>query len=328
MDILENMRMFVRVTETGSFTKAASLASVSVAHVSRAITDLESHLHARLLQRTTRRVSLTGAGERYLKRCVQILADVELAETEAAGAGTQPSGKLKVHATTGFGPHHLARLIARYSKRFPDILIELVLGQRAPDIVDEGIDVSMVMTRDLEDSAFVSQRIGSVQTILCASPHYLSKRGMPARLADLSGHTCLQLMLPFMPSGQWQFEDVSEPVFLHVRPASLIVNDAEALVEMIREGLGIGPLPISLALSGLRDGSLVRVLPDHRLRECNIYAMYASRRYLDAKIKTFIEFAREQVPLAMADENRELVALVGRQLSEPYSKRSVLHNAA
>jgi DNA-binding transcriptional LysR family regulator len=309
MDTLENMRMFVRVTETGSFTKAANLASVSTAHVSRAITDLESHLHTRLLQRTTRRVSLTDAGERYLQRCEQILAHIDVAETEAAAAGTQPSGKLKVHATTGFGQHHLARLIARYSKRFPDVLIELMLAQRVPDIIDEGIDVSLVMTRDLMDSGLVSQRIGSVQTILCASPQYLSKRGTPVRLADLSEHTCLQLMLPYMPPGQWQFEDVSEPAFRNMRPAPLMVNDAEALVETIREGLGIGPLPITIALSGLRDGSLVRVMPDHRMQDCNIYAMYASRRYLDAKIKAFIEFARDQVPLALAEESRELLAL-------------------
>ncbi|MGF6241818.1 MULTISPECIES: LysR family transcriptional regulator [Paraburkholderia] len=317
MDTLENMRMFVRVTETGSFTKAANLASVSTAHVSRAITDLESHLHTRLLQRTTRRVTLTGAGERYLQRCEHILAHVELAETEAAGAGTRPSGKLKVHATASVGQHHLARLIARYSKRFPEVLIELVLSQNVPNIVNEGIDVSVVMTRDLVDSNLVSQRIGSVQTILCASPQYLSRRGTPARLADLSQHTCLQLMLPDVPPGEWQFEDVSEPVFCHMRPAPLTVNVAEALVETIREGMGIGPLPISVALPGLRDGSLVRVLPEHRLRECNIYAIYASRRYLDAKIRTFVEFARDQVPLALADENRELLSSENTPLAQP-----------
>jgi DNA-binding transcriptional LysR family regulator len=185
-----------------------------------------------------------------------------------------------------------------------------------PDIVNEGIDVSVVMTRDLVDSALVSQRIGSIQTILCASPQYLAKRGVPVQLADLGEHTCLQLVLPYMSPGQWQFEDVSEPISLHTRAASLTVNDAEALVETIREGLGIGPLPISVALSGLRDGSLVRVLPAHRLQECYIYALYASRRYLDAKIKTFVEFAREQIPLALADENREIFALTESSLNE------------
>jgi DNA-binding transcriptional LysR family regulator len=312
MDTLESMRMFARVVEAGSFTKAASLASVTTPQASRAITDLESRLHTRLLHRTTRHLSLTEAGERYLQHCEQILAQVDLAEAEAAGAGAQPSGKLRVHATTSFGQHHLAPLIARYRKRFPEVVIDLVLAQRVPDLVDEGFDVSVVVARELADSALVSQRIGSVYTILCASPRYLAKHGTPVRLADLNKHTCLQLILPDVPLGQWYFEGVEESVFRHVRPA---------LGEVIRAGMGIGPLPIAVALPGLRDGSLVRVLPSHRLRANNIYAMYASRRYLDAKIKTFVEFLRDQVPLALAEQDGELLALGENQslVREPYS---------
>jgi DNA-binding transcriptional LysR family regulator len=298
MDTLDSMRMFARVVEAGSFTKAASLASVTTPQASRAITDLETRLHTRLLHRTTRHLSLTEAGERYLQHCEQILAQVDLAEAEAAGAGAQPSGKLRVHATTSFGQHHLAPLIARYRKRF---------------------DVSVVVARELADSALVSQRIGSMYTILCASPRYLAKHGTPVRLPDLNKHTCLQLTLPDVPLGQWHFEGKDESVFRHVRPAPLTVNVAEALAEVIRAGMGIGPLPISVALPGLRDGSLVRVLPSHRLRANNIYAMYASRRYLDAKIKTFVEFLRDQVPLALAEQDGELVALRDSLEREPYS---------
>jgi DNA-binding transcriptional LysR family regulator len=306
MDTLESMRMFARVVEAGSFTKAASLASVTTPQASRAITDLESRLHTRLLHRTTRHLSLTEAGERYLQHCEQILAQIDLAEAEAAGAGAQPSGKL---------------LIARYRKRFPEVVIDLVLAQRVPDLVDEGFDISVVVARELADSALVSQRIGSVYTILCASPRYLEKHGTPVRLADLNKHTCLQLTLPDVPLGQWHFEGVDESVFRHVRPAPLTVNVAEALGEVIRAGMGIGPLPIAVALPGLRDGSLVRVLPSHRLRANNIYAMYASRRYLDAKIKTFVEFLRDQVPLALAEQDGELQAFGENQnlVREPYS---------
>jgi DNA-binding transcriptional LysR family regulator len=308
MDTLESMRMFARVVEAGSFTKAASLASVTTPQASRAITDLESRLHTRLLHRTTRHLSLTEAGERYLQHCEQILAQIDLAEAEAAGAGAQPSGKL-----------HLAPLIARYRKRFPEVMIDLVLAQRVPDIIDEGFDVSVVVARELADSALVSQRIGSVYTILCASPRYLSKHGTPLRLVDLNKHTCLQLILPDVPLGQWHFEGEDETVFRHVRPAPLTVNVAEALGEVIRAGMGIGPLPISVALPGLRDGSLVRVLPGHRLRANNIYAMYASRRYLDAKIRTFVEFLRDEVPLALAEQDGELLSMAGSLVKEPYS---------
>ena len=319
MDTLDSMRMFVRVVEAGSFTKAASLSSVSTPQMSRAITDLESRLHTRLLHRTTRHMSLTEAGERYLQHCEQILAQVDLAEAEAAGAGGQPSGKLRVHATTTFGQHHLAPLIARYNRRFPDVLIELVLAQRVPDMVDEGFDVSVVVARSLADSALVSQRIGSLYTILCASPGYLATHGTPLRLADLNKHTCLQLVLPDVPLGQWHFEDVDDPVFRLARPVPFTVNVSEALAEAIREGMGIGPLPISVALPALRDGSLVRVLPEHRLRANHVYALYASRRYLDAKIKTLVEFFREQVPLSLAAQESELDAFGHGLIREPHS---------
>jgi DNA-binding transcriptional LysR family regulator len=309
MDTIERMRTFIRVVEEGSFTKAATLTSMTTAQASRAISDLESRLHTRLLNRTTRQMSLTEAGERYLHRCEQILADIDLAEAEAAGAHDRPSGRLRIHGTTSFGQHYLAPLIARYSQRFPDVLIDLVLAQRVPDMVEEGFDVSVVVAGILPDSAFVSQRIGTTYTILCASSQYASKRGVPASFEDLNSHTCLQLVLPDVPSGQWLFDDPDGEVFRNTRLTRLTVNVAEALAEAIREGMGIGPLPIPLALPGLRDGTLVRVLPGHRLRTNNIYALYASRQYLDAKIKTFVEFLREMVPLMLAEQDREIVRL-------------------
>jgi DNA-binding transcriptional LysR family regulator len=152
MDTLENMRMFVRVIAASSFTKAASLASVEPSQVSRAIADLELRLHTRLINRTTRSMSLTEAGRRYLEHCEQILAQIEIAEAQAAGASAQPSGRLRIHAHTTFGQHYLPPLISRYSERFPEVLIEIVLAQRVPDIIEEGFDVSLVAARNLEDS--------------------------------------------------------------------------------------------------------------------------------------------------------------------------------
>jgi DNA-binding transcriptional LysR family regulator len=254
-------------------------------------------------------MSLTEAGERYLQRCEQILSDIDMAEAEAAGARAHPSGRLRVHGTPSFGQHYLARLIARYSQRFPDVLIELVLAQRMPDMIEAGFDVSVVVAGALADSALVSQRIGTTHMILCASSQYASKRGVPASFEDLNQHTCLQLVLPDVPSGQWLFDGPDGEVFRHTRLTPLTVNVAEALAEAIREGMGIGPLPVSVALPGLRDGTLVRVLPRHRLRTHNIYALFASRMYLDAKIKTFVEFLREMVPLALAEQDREIARL-------------------
>jgi DNA-binding transcriptional LysR family regulator len=299
------MRIFLRVAETGSFTKAAALASATTAQVSRAISALETRLRARLLNRTTRQVSLTEAGERYQQRCEQILSYVEEAEAEAAGASAQPSGRLRIHGTTSFGQHYLAPVVARYHQEFPDVRVDLVLAQRMPDLIDEGFDVSVVVATELADSALVSQRICSTYTILCASPGYLSTHGTPSSVDDLDDHTCLQLVLPDVPSGQWIFDGAHDDVFRHTRLTPFTVNVAEALAEAIREGMGIGPLPLSVALQGFRDGTLARVLPLHRLRSNNIYALYASRQYLDAKIISFVDFLRETVPVALAQQEEE-----------------------
>ncbi|ALE55149.1 LysR family transcriptional regulator [Paraburkholderia fungorum] len=314
MGTIENMRIFVRVVESGSFTKAAMQASLTTPHVSRAITELESRLRTRLLNRTTRHMSLTAAGGRYFQRCEQILSYIDQAEAEAANAQANPYGRLRIHGTTSFGQHYLVPLIARYRQRFPDVLIELTLAQRVPDMIEEGFDVSIVVATELADSAFVSQRIGATYTILCASPRYLSTRGVPTSLDDLNNHTCLQLVLPDFPSGEWLFDGPDSDVFRHTRLTPFQVNVAEALLVAIREGMGIGPLPVSVALPGLRDGTLERVLPQYRLRANNIYALYASRQYVDAKIKTFIEFLRETVPLALAKQDREIVLLRDKTL--------------
>lgn len=141
MDTLRNMRMFVRVVESGSFTKAASHEAMTTAQVSRAITDLESHLRTRLLNRTTRRMSLTEAGERYLQRCERILADIEHAEAEAADAHANPSGKLKVYGGASFGQHFVMPLIARYRQHLPEVSVDLTISQRMPNVIEEGFDV-------------------------------------------------------------------------------------------------------------------------------------------------------------------------------------------
>lgn len=309
MDTLDSMRMFVRVVETGSFTKAAALAHLTTPQISRSISDLESRLHTRLLNRTTRRISLTEVGERYLQRCQQILSDIDQAEAEATGATGQPSGRLRVHCTMSFGQHYLAPLIALYAQRFPDVRFDLVLAQRAPDLVEEGFDVSIVAATVLADSSLISQRLGAVHTVLCASAQYVSRHGAPVSVQELDAHTCLQLALPDVPEGQWIFDGADSEVFRHPRPARLAVNVAEALAQAIREGMGIGPLPVPVALQGLRDGTLVRILPQHRLRASNVFALYASRRYVDAKIKTFVEFLREAVPPAITEQERELARL-------------------
>jgi len=306
MDTLQNMRVFVRVVEAGSFTGAAQHMNTTTAYASRAVSDLEAHLRTRLLNRTTRRIALTEAGERYLQRCEQILAYVDEAEAEAGHAQAQPSGKLKIHAMTSFGQHYVVPAVGAYQQLYPDVNVELTLAQRMPDLLDEGYDVALVLATDLPDSGFVSQRIASAFSIACAAPGYLERCGVPKTPADLANHTCLQLMTPVFPVSQWQFAGPGGDETINLGPATFQVNVAEAMAVAVREGMGIGLLPIYSAISGLRSGELVWILPEYKSQEMNVYAMYPSRQYLDAKIRTWVELLREKLPVTLASDQVEL----------------------
>ncbi|WP_322106421.1 LysR family transcriptional regulator [Paraburkholderia sp. J41] len=306
MDTLQNMRVFVRVVEAGSFTGAAQHLNTTTAYASRAVSDLEAHLRTRLLNRTTRRIALTEAGERYLQRCEQILAYVDQAEAEAGDAHARPSGKLKIHAMTSFGQHYVVPAVGQYQKLYPDVHVELTLAQRMPDLLDEGYDVALVLATDLPDSGFVSQRIASAFSIACASPAYLERHGVPQTPADLANHTCLQLVTPVFPSAQWQFTGPDGETAINLGPATFQVNVAEACAVAVREGMGVGLLPIYSAISGLRSGELEWILPEYRSQEMNVYALYPSRQYLDAKIRTWVELLREHLPSTLAKDQTEL----------------------
>ncbi len=306
MDTLRNMRIFVRVVESGSFTRAAAYEMLTTAQVSRALTDLETRLRTRLLNRTTRRMSLTAAGERYLESCRRILADIQQAEGEAADAQANPVGRLRVYGGASFGPHYVMPLIARYQQDLPEVSVDLTIAARMPDIIEEGFDVAVVVASELEDSALISQHLGSTSAILCASPEYLLAHGAPQTFDDLEHHTCLHLTDESLPPGEWAAEGEGSETFPHDSATPLQVNSPDAMALAIREGMGIGPLPVPVALPGLADGSLVRVLGEHRLQALNIYVLYASRRYLDAKIRTFVEFLRERVPLMLAEQEEAL----------------------
>src|SRR5579859_6603920 len=168
MDTLQMMRIFVRVAEEGSFTSAAQRLDITTAYASRSVSQLETHLRTRLLNRSTRRSALTDAGQRYLDRCQRILGYIEEAESEAADAQAKPSGRLHVHATTSFGQAYVVPAVVRYRQRYPSVAVELTLSQHVPDIIDEGYDVSLQLsTTELPDSGLVSQRLGEVGSVLC-----------------------------------------------------------------------------------------------------------------------------------------------------------------
>ena len=309
MDKLDSMRLFVLVAKTGGFARAAAQASTNTPAVSRAIMELESRLKARLVNRTTRRISLTEAGRRYFKHCRGILAQIDQAEAEAAASSVHPSGRLRVHASTSFGQHVLTPLLSLYSERFSSVAVDLVLGQRLPDIVDEDFDVAIAVISQLSDSSMVSQRLGTIRPILCASADYLASFGNPRSVSDLRAHQCLHLVSPETSSTLWAFEDPELGSFELPGLPKFTVNLPEAMAEAIRAGMGIGMLPIPAALQGLREGTLKQVLPDLRLRPYNIYAIYASRHFLDAKIRKLLDFLREKLPGSLERQEQELMSL-------------------
>lgn len=309
MDTLQMMRIFVRVAEEGSFTSAAQRLDITTAYASRSVSQLETHLRTRLLNRSTRRIALTDAGQRYLDRCQRVLAYIDEAEAEAADAQAKPSGRLHVHATTSFGQAYVVPAVVRYRQRYPSVAVELTLSQHVPDIIDEGYDVSLQLsTTDLPDSGLVSQRLGAVHSVLCASPGYLSEHGTPLTVQDLEGHACLQIVTPIFPRDRWHLDGPGGRETFELPLPDFQVNVADALGAALRAGLGIGSLPMSTALPALSSGALVRVLPEYQLQKLTVYTLYPSRQYLDAKIRTFVDFLRECVPEMLAADEAALSA--------------------
>jgi DNA-binding transcriptional LysR family regulator len=323
MDTIRNMKAFVAVAETGSFTKAAHQLSATLPMISRWIAELESHLRTRVLNRTTRRVALTEAGQRYLKHCREILTLVAAAEAEASDARAVAAGTLRIHAMSSIGQHYVIPAIAAYQARYPEVTVDLTLSQSVPDLLEEGYDVAIRLSREaLPDSNFVSHRLGAIRTVLCAAPHYLEVHGMPRTVKDLASHACLQLSLPMFPSDRWLLMGPDGEREFKLPDSRFKVNMSDAMAVALHEGMGIGTLPTLAIRSALRTGSLVRVLPDYHLHELNVYAVYASRQYLDAKIRTWVQFAREWITEAIRADDVGIAGTPGKDV-EPRLPRNM-----
>ena len=298
MDLLNNLRVFIRVVDCASFTAAADTLDLSTAQVSRLVADLEEHLQARLLQRTTRRLSLTEAGERFLLRSRQIVEEMDEATAEARGAHINPAGRLRVHSMNGLGVL-ITPLIARYSELYPDVVFELTLSQLNPDPLEEGHDVVISIAPELPDSQLVAQALGQIYSVPCASADYLRRKGIPQQPLALNEHQCLRLLDPLY-GDQWVFQD--EHGEHAISPAKTFqCNVAESMVKASEAGMGISLLPFHTATRPLSDGTLLRVLPTWRLRERNVYALYPSRRFLDAKVRTWVDFLKAELPKLFAE---------------------------
>ncbi len=309
MDMIDNMRMFVRVVEAGSFTAAAKQADTSTGMMSRAISSLEGHLETRLLHRSTRRLALTDSGRRYFERLKSILNEVDEAAAEARNALVRPYGRLHIHSMPGLGQRHVTAAIVAYQADYPDVTVELTLSQRVPNLIEDGYDLSIVTAPSLPDSAYVTQTFGISYSILVASPEYLEKMGTPKSPTELGDHVCLGLDTPAAPANEWRLQGPEGEVSHILLSAPFQVNIPEAMGVALRAGRGIGSLAIYSAIDDIRSGKLVRVLPEYRLQTLNVYAVYVSRFYLDAKVRTFLDHLRTTLSPALAAEERELMRI-------------------
>jgi DNA-binding transcriptional LysR family regulator len=287
MDRLTAMAAFVRVVEKGGFTAAAEDLRLSRAMVSKHVQDLETHLGARLLNRTTRKLSLTEAGRVYYDRSTELLA--ELAETEEAVGELQakPRGRLRANAPVSFGSLHLAAAIAGYMAAYPDVAVELILNDRIVDLVEEGYDVAVRIAR-LADSSLIARRLAPCRLVVCASPGYLKRRGRPERPTDLGQHNCLGYS--YSAAGdEWRFDGPDGSTSVQLK-GTLQANNGDALCAAAVAGGGIAILPTFITGSDIISGRLIPILTQYQIPEAAIYAVYPPGRHLSPKVRSFVDF--------------------------------------
>jgi len=287
MDKLNNMHHFIEVVEHSSFTAAAVRLGLSRAQMSKSVSQLEALLGSRLLNRTTRRVSLTESGRLYYERCKQVLKDIEEIEGLTSEQSQRPSGNLRLSAPTSFAITHLQGAVNAYLNEFPDVSISLSLADRFIDVVAEGFDL-VIRIAELEDSTLVARKIAPCKRVLCASPFYLSAYGVPERPEQLSNHQCLVYSNELKPD-IWTLGDQKKTVQVKVN-GPLCADNGDVLKAAALDGLGITLLPTFIVGEALKSGELVEVLSDYSPSEISIYAVFPSKRYLSAKVRSFIDF--------------------------------------
>ena len=285
------MHIFTAVVETRAFTQAADKLDISRAAVSKHVADLEAQLGGRLLNRTTRSVSLTEAGSAYYDRCRQILDDIDDAECLVNGLSSEPRGTLRINAPMSFGTRHFAPLVAGFCARNPRIDVDLTLNDRLIDMVDEGYDL-LVRIAHPSDSSLVARRISNSQSVLAASPAYLDRAGRPEVPADLATHQCLRYSYAWS-SQNWQLRE-GEKTFDVAVQGPLTANNGDVLCGAAIAGMGICRLPTFICGEALERGELELVLPGYTPPAEGIYLVYPSKRFLSAKVRQFIDFIVEE----------------------------------
>ena len=291
MDRLQSMRVFQQVVDDGSFVAAARKFDMSAAVVTRLVGDLEEHLGVRLLQRTTRRLALTDAGEAYLARVRHILNDIDEAHATAQAHAQEMSGVIRILTPPIFGVHVLGPLVAEFGRLYPKVILDIhVESTQVPPIED--YDLTLLGASDTFDANIIARPIASSDGVLCASPDYLQKNGTPQRPEDLAQHRCLRMKLSANRHRSWRLINPEEDwrkLEVTIEPA-MLVNHPDTLIRACVDGAGISSQSIDLVANHLHSGELQRVLSPWITGTNTLYAALPSRKFIPKRTSTFLEF--------------------------------------
>ncbi len=291
MDKLDAMLAFTKVVALGSYAEAGRQLGLTRSAVSKGVIELEQILGARLLDRTTRKVSPTEAGLAYYERCLTILAEVEETELQVSRLHDEPRGTLKLNAPMSFGVLHIGSAIADFMTAFPDLKIELSLSDRFVDPIEDGFDVT-IRIAELADSSLIARKLAPGRRVLAASPDYIRSHGLPEEPADLAEHACLNYGHTTVLQ-RWQLTHNGQAMSVPIN-SCLCSNNGDVLRQAALAGHGITKLPTFLVGEDIKEGRLKLVLDDYPPSELGIYALYAPNKFLAAKTRVLIDFLVER----------------------------------
>jgi DNA-binding transcriptional LysR family regulator len=303
MDRFSSLQAFVRVVESGSFVRAAERLAISTSSLSRQIAELEEHLGARLLQRTTRKLSLTEGGQAFYERCVQVLNDLAEAEAAAGQTAAVPRGTIRLTCSHHIGQHRIAPAIAGFVAKYPEVRFDVSVADRFIDLIEEGFDLALRIGAKVGSEQLVARRLGSTRIVPCAAPRYLRRHGTPKKPEDLARHNALTYAYASAPR-VWRLVDAAGQTSEVRVSGSLHANSGDTLVAAAIAGLGIVFEPDFIVRDALADGRLVPVLTDYTAPHADIWAVYPSRRHLSLKVRLFVDHIatlfQESAPAAPA----------------------------
>lgn len=300
MDTFNYMRAFRRIVELGSLAKAAEDLDMSSAGLSKQLRALESHLGAVLIQRTTRKMSLTDTGTAYYAECCRLLDELDALEKSVRRQSQRVSGRLRVNAPLSFALSVLSPLLARFLRQYPELRLDLSMEDRLVDAVGQGFDVSIRLRAQLDDSTLIARRLVSLKQVLCAAPSYLQAHGHPRDADALRGHAILSYSLA---DGATSVEEPGQASDTAAGQNLVQVNNSLMLRDLLVAGLGIGALPSFLANPAIAEGRLARVLPDLPAAPRHVYAVYPTSRHLQPKVKAFVDFLAEHLPATLSGDS-------------------------